>query len=303
MLLASVSQVTAQTPCAPDFLSSLPAGDVAWCAAEKAPGLVAQTMIRYPEILVSANVEGEVVLEATIDTTGRIDLRTLKVRRETHALFTYAVRASMSAWWFVPARVAGAPVRARGVLRVEFLLPSNDSIPREAVVGPARETRTGLDVALGWRAPAYDPPATVDTTRLYGLIAAIARSHGTVDTPRALCLEWWQSTEQREPPAALIDYLRRRGAPRLPRSRCPPTYTSMILQLDSLGRPVGPPPGAVDPQILSIGELRPWTKDLFVFRYSVWVGTSGEGGHCQGRWDASAGEWRISCGGLRRYVS
>ena len=35
--------------------------------AEKAPGLVTQTMIRYPEILVSANVEGEVVLEATID--------------------------------------------------------------------------------------------------------------------------------------------------------------------------------------------------------------------------------------------
>jgi TonB family protein len=303
MLLAWVSPVSAQSPCTPDFLSSLPAGDVAWCAAEKAPGLVAQTTIRYPDILLSANVAGEVVLEATIDAGGRVDLRTLKVRRETHALFTNAVRASLLGWRFVPARLAGTPVRARGVLRVEFMLPSDDSIPREAVVGPPRETRTGLDVALGWRTPAYDPPATVDTARLYTLIDAIVRSHGAADSPRALCLEWRQSAEQREPPATLIDYLRDQGAPRLPRSRCPPTYASMILQVDSLGRPVGRPSGAVDPQILSISELRQWTEDLFVFRYSVWIGTGGEGGHCQGQWDASAGEWRISCRGVRRYVS
>src|SRR5262245_39117394 len=113
MLLASASPVLAQTPCAPDFLSSLPGGDVAWCAAAKAPTLVVQTRIQYPEILLAANVEGVVVLEATIDTSGRIDFQTLKVRRETHAIFTSAVRASIAEWSFAPARIDGRPMRAR----------------------------------------------------------------------------------------------------------------------------------------------------------------------------------------------
>ena len=303
MLVASVSRVIAQTPCAPDVLSSLPPGDVAWCAANKPPSLVAQTMIRYPAVLMSANVAGQVVLEATIDTSGRVDFWTLKVLRETHASFTSAVRASIPAWWFVPARVDGKPVRARGVLHVEFLMPAHDSIPRNAVVGLAQETRTGLDVALGWRTPAFDPPTTVDTTRLYDLIAAIARRHEPVGATRARCLEWQQSSAQREPPAALIDYLRDHGAPRLPPSRCPPTYTSMFQLVDSLGRPIPHPSGAVDPQVLFIDDLRPWTKDLFVFRYSVWVGMRGEGGHCQAQWDAGTSEWRISCPGVRHYVS
>jgi hypothetical protein len=77
----------------------------------------------------------------------------------------------------------------------------------------------------------------------------------------------------------------------------------MLQRVDSLGRPVRPPSGAVDPQILVISDLRPWTKDLFVFRYSVWVGTHGEGGHCQGQWDAGTSEWRISCAGVRHSVS
>jgi TonB family protein len=304
LLLASVRQATAQTPCTPDSLSSLPGGDVAWCAAERAPSLVVQTPVRYPDVLRAAKVAGEVVLEVTIDTSGRIDFQTLKVRVETHRFFTNAVRQSMPAWRFVPASLDGKLVRARGVFHVEFLMPSHDSIPRDTVVSPARETRTGLDVALGWRPLAYDPPTMLDTTRLYGLIAAIARRHGTVDTTRVLCLEWLHSRGQREPPAALIDYLRDHGAPRLPPSRCPPTYASMFQRVDSLGRPVPlRPPGAVDPQILSISDLRPWAKDLFVFRYSVGVGMRREVGHCQGQWDASASEWRISCTGVQDVVS
>ena len=77
----------------------------------------------------------------------------------------------------------------------------------------------------------------------------------------------------------------------------------MILRLDSLGRPVRRPPGSVDPQILTINELRPWTTDLFVFQYLVLIGTGGEGGRCQGRWDATEEDWRISCGSIGRYVS
>lgn len=302
MLLASASRVVAQHPCTPDFLSSLPSGDVAWCAAEKAPALVAPAKIRYPDLLRSANYSGDALIEATIDTSGRVDLTTMKVRRETHQLFINAVRASMAAWRFVPARTAGSPVRARGVFHVEFLLP-HDSIPRDSIVEPPHATLTGLDFAVGWRTTPYDPPATVDTMQFYDLIAAIARAHAASDTTRELCLAWQQSARQSEPPAALIDYLRDHGAPRLPPSRCPPTYAIMVLRLDSLGRPVGRPPGTVDPQLLTISELRPWSKDLFVFRYSVWIGTGGNSAPCQTSWNASRGEWQISCGAVTHSVS
>lgn len=265
--------------------------------------LITETTIRYPTILLSANVAGEVVLDATVGTDGHVDLRTLKVRRETHTLFTNAVRASLPGWRFLPARIADTAVRSRGVLRFQFVLPSDHAIPREPVGGQALETRWGMDVAVGWRTPVYDPPRTVDATRLYGVIAAIARIHEAVGGRRPLCLEWRQSAERSEPPSTLIEYLREHGAARVPLSQCPRTYSNMILQVDSLGRPTGRPAGAVDPQILSISDLRPWTKDLFVFRYSVWIGNGGEGGDCQAQWDENADNWQISCADVRHFVS
>src|SRR5919197_2785776 len=47
---------------------------------------------RYPDMLRSANVEGEVLAQFVVDTTGRVDMSQFKVLKSSHDLFTAAVR-------------------------------------------------------------------------------------------------------------------------------------------------------------------------------------------------------------------
>src|SRR5689334_23852316 len=46
---------------------------------------------RYPDMLKSANVEGEVLAQFVVDTTGRADMSTFKVLKSSHELFTQSV--------------------------------------------------------------------------------------------------------------------------------------------------------------------------------------------------------------------
>jgi TonB family protein len=66
---------------------------------------------RYPDILKSAGVEGEVVVTFVVDTTGRADVSSLKIIRATHELFAAAVRTALPAMRFLPAEVGGKKVR------------------------------------------------------------------------------------------------------------------------------------------------------------------------------------------------
>ena len=66
---------------------------------------------RYPDILKSAGVEGEVVVAFTVDTTGRADMSTLKILKSTHELFAAAVKSAMPSMRFLPAEVGGKKVK------------------------------------------------------------------------------------------------------------------------------------------------------------------------------------------------
>lgn len=66
---------------------------------------------RYPEILKSAGVEGEVVVSFTVDTTGRAIPSTLTILKSTHDLFAAAVRTALPTMRFLPAEVGGKKVR------------------------------------------------------------------------------------------------------------------------------------------------------------------------------------------------
>ena len=66
---------------------------------------------RYPDILKSAGVEGEVVVAFTVDTTGRADISTLKILKSTHELFAAAVKSAMPSMRFLPAEVGGKKVK------------------------------------------------------------------------------------------------------------------------------------------------------------------------------------------------
>jgi TonB family protein len=66
---------------------------------------------RYPDSLRTAKVEGDVLVQFVVDTTGLIQLATFKVLKSSHQQFTEAVRTGLSQMRFAPALVGGRKVR------------------------------------------------------------------------------------------------------------------------------------------------------------------------------------------------
>ncbi|MBI1810018.1 MAG: TonB family protein [Gemmatimonadetes bacterium] len=66
---------------------------------------------RYPDILKSAGVEGEVLAQFVVDTTGRAEVNTFKVLKTSHELFASAVKNALPNMKFLPAEVGGRKVK------------------------------------------------------------------------------------------------------------------------------------------------------------------------------------------------
>ena len=66
---------------------------------------------RYPDILRQAGVEGEVLAQFVVDTTGRAEMSSYKVLKTTHELFGNAVKNALPSMRFIPAEVGGRKVR------------------------------------------------------------------------------------------------------------------------------------------------------------------------------------------------
>jgi periplasmic protein TonB len=81
---------------------------------------------RYPDMLRSANVEGEVLAQFTVDTTGRAEMTTFKVLKSTHDLFTNAVKASLPNMKFYPAEVGGKKVKQLVQMPFQFSLTKSE---------------------------------------------------------------------------------------------------------------------------------------------------------------------------------
>ena len=66
---------------------------------------------RYPEMLKSGGIEGEVLAQFVVDTTGRVQSGSFKVLKSSHELFTVAVRNALPQMRFYPAEVGGRKVK------------------------------------------------------------------------------------------------------------------------------------------------------------------------------------------------
>ena len=62
----------------------------------------------YPDVLKATKLNGEVLAQFIVDTTGRADMSSFKVLRSTHDLFTQAVRAVLPPIASGPRKSAGA---------------------------------------------------------------------------------------------------------------------------------------------------------------------------------------------------
>jgi TonB family protein len=65
----------------------------------------------YPAALRAEGVSGQVLAQFIVNADGTVDVRSFKVIRSDHALFTAAVREALSGMRFKPAQVDGRPVR------------------------------------------------------------------------------------------------------------------------------------------------------------------------------------------------
>jgi protein TonB len=81
---------------------------------------------RYPDMLRSANVEGEVLAQFVVDTTGRAEMGSFKVLKSTHDLFTNAVKASLPNMKFYPAEVGGHKVKQLVQMPFQFNLTKGE---------------------------------------------------------------------------------------------------------------------------------------------------------------------------------
>jgi protein TonB len=77
---------------------------------------------RYPDMLRSANVEGEVLAQFVVDTTGRADMSTFKILKSSHDLFSIAVKAALPILRFLPAEVGGMHVKQLVQMPFQFNL-------------------------------------------------------------------------------------------------------------------------------------------------------------------------------------
>jgi protein TonB len=66
---------------------------------------------RYPDMLRSANIEGEVLAQFIVDTTGRFEQGSFKVIKSSHDLFTAAVKNALPNMRFYPAEIGGRKVK------------------------------------------------------------------------------------------------------------------------------------------------------------------------------------------------
>lgn len=79
-------------------------------------------MPKYPAELRAANIEGEVLAEFVVDTTGTPEAQSFKVLKSSHDLFTLAVKNALPTMHFAPALVGGRPVRQVVQMPFQFSL-------------------------------------------------------------------------------------------------------------------------------------------------------------------------------------
>ena len=95
---------------------------------------------RYPDMLRSANVEGEVLTQFIVNADGAVDMGSFKVLRSTHDLFTAAVRNALPQMRFDPATVRNQRVRQLVQMPFSFSLSHSQEVTSGPVIIPGTES-------------------------------------------------------------------------------------------------------------------------------------------------------------------
>ncbi len=90
--------------------------------SSEGPEVLSGPLPWYPELLRQAGIQGRVVLESTVDTTGRVEPASVTVVSATNPAFVEPAREALLATLFRPAEVGGRAARMRVRIPFEFTL-------------------------------------------------------------------------------------------------------------------------------------------------------------------------------------
>jgi periplasmic protein TonB len=113
-------KLAAEPPFAPLPPALPPAGPVRIGALIKAPELVHKVQPAYPDIAVAAQLEGVVILEATVGADGQVD--SVRVLTSQNHLLDMAAVAAVKQWRYAPLLLNGTPAAFVLTVTVEFSL-------------------------------------------------------------------------------------------------------------------------------------------------------------------------------------
>jgi protein TonB len=97
---------------------------------EERPERIGGPQPRYPEILKQAGIDGHVMVEAIIDTTGHAERGSIKILSSTNQLFEQPSRETVAASVYKPGKISGRAVRVR------IQQPINFGIAKGGIGGP-----------------------------------------------------------------------------------------------------------------------------------------------------------------------
>ena len=87
---------------------------------EERPEMVSHPSLRYPDLLRQAGIDGRVLVEFVVDTTGHVERGSIKILSSTNQLFEQPTREAISASVFRPGKISGHSVRVRVQQPVNF---------------------------------------------------------------------------------------------------------------------------------------------------------------------------------------
>jgi TonB family protein len=145
----------------------------------------------YPTELQRSGVGGRVLLEMEVDSTGRPDPSTITVMEATHPVFSANAVATAREWRFIPAKLAGKPVRQLVELNVRFEAPRRVAAPVLWIGGgdewrlPLFESEVDKAAIAHAKSPRPEYPTGLLNARVEGEIVAqfIVDTLGRIELP------------------------------------------------------------------------------------------------------------------------
>jgi protein TonB len=89
---------------------------------EERPERISTPPVRYPEILRQAGVDGQVLVQMTVDTTGRVERGSVHIVSSSHQLFESSAREAAAVTRFRPGRIQGRAVRVIVRMPINFVI-------------------------------------------------------------------------------------------------------------------------------------------------------------------------------------